>query len=234
MMPRIVRNIQSSPTLEITMLWNDRQHSERTSGILKNIKLFCLCTLWHPLYGGGTCVWCVSKLTKLLIYRCCSLLLLTNGLHRFLKMDYPNPWGLQWRQAEFQPVICHCMFWMVYFLIFVKNYISDDDDVWNYNDVGELSNETDHDSRSICYWYLDTSDDKSYSMKQEEEQRTVLSMKYSIVPFTRWLSYFPNTYNISIHKMHIWSLNLDLKWGSQLCRTFTENAVLSGPSRSGL
>ena len=54
--------------------------------------------------------------------------------------------------------------------------ISDDDYVQNYDDIGKLSNETDHDSGIICYQYSEAIDDKSYRMKQEEEQRTVLSM----------------------------------------------------------
>ena len=41
--------------------------------------------------------------------------------------------------------------------------ILDVDDVQNYDDVGKLTNETDHDSGSIFDRYLDTSDDKSYS-----------------------------------------------------------------------
>ena len=119
------------------------------------------------------------------------------------------------------------------FYSFGEETISDDDGVWNYNDVGELSNETDRDSGSICYWYLDASDDKCYHMKQEEEQRTMLSMNYSMYSsFYSLIIVFSK--NISIHKLHIWSLNLDVKWGCQLCHTFTGNAVLSGHSRSGL
>ena len=42
--------------------------------------------------------------------------------------------------------------------------ISDDDGVRN-NNVGELSNETDHDDGSIFDQYSDASNDKSYSIR---------------------------------------------------------------------
>ena len=46
----------------------------------------------------------------------------------------------------------------------------------NYNDVGEPNKETGCDSGIIFDHYSDASDDKSYSIKQEEEQCTVLSV----------------------------------------------------------
>ena len=66
------------------------------------------------------------------------------------------------------------MFWMVD-LIVLENILNDDY-IRNCNNVGELSNETDHDSRSIFARYSDASDDKSNSMKLEQEQCTVLSV----------------------------------------------------------
>ena len=58
--------------------------------------------------------------------------------------------------------------------------LSDDDDAQNYDNVGELSSETDSDSESIFDRYSDTNDDKSYSMKQMEVQRTVVNVIYSL------------------------------------------------------
>ena len=58
-------------------------------------------------------------------------------------------------------------FWVVYLRVLTK----DDDDVQNYDDVGEVSNEADRDSGSIY-----ASNDKSYIMKPEEEQLTLLSV----------------------------------------------------------
>ena len=51
------------------------------------------------------------------------------------------------QKAVFQPVICHHMFWMVDLIVLAN--ILDDDYVRNYNNVGELSSETDRDSQSI-------------------------------------------------------------------------------------
>ena len=64
-------------------------------------------------------------------------------------MDYPKP---QWSKAVLQPAILA-------------------DDVRNYNDVGELSNKTDHDSKCI----YDASDE-SESVRLKENLRMVLSM----------------------------------------------------------
>ena len=62
------------------------------------------------------------------------------------------------------------------FASFGEETILDDDDVWNYDDVGELCNETDCDSESIFYRFSSANDDESYSMKPEDEHRTVLAM----------------------------------------------------------
>ena len=78
------------------------------------------------------------------------------------------------QKAVFQPVICHHMFWMVDLIVLAN--ILDDDYVRNYNNVGELSSETDRDSQSIFDWYLDTRDDISDSMGLEQEQCTMLSV----------------------------------------------------------
>ena len=52
-------------------------------------------------------------------------------------MDYSNLRWLQWRKAIFQSVIYHCVLDGL-FDSFGKN----DDDVQNYKDAGELSNQT--------------------------------------------------------------------------------------------
>ena len=66
---------------------------------------------------------------------------------------------------------------------------------------------------SIVHWYLDASDNKHYTMKQEEEPCTLSSMLSSTAHFTCWLPYFPKVYNIPLHEMNIGSSNHDLKWG---------------------
>ena len=84
-------------------------------------------------------------------------------------MDYPNLQWLQWQKAVFQPLICYCIFLMVYLIFLMKKLM--------------LVNETDHDKEVISDLYSDASDYKSYSVKLEEEQRTVLSMSYSTAHF---------------------------------------------------
>ena len=54
--------------------------------------------------------------------------------------------------------------------------ISDDVYIQNFNDVDELNNETDHDRGIICNRYSDASNDKSYSIKPDEDQHTVLTV----------------------------------------------------------
>ena len=56
---------------------------------------------------------------------------------------------------------------------FGEETISDDDYIQNYDDIGKLSNESDHYSGAIFYQYSDANDDKSYSMTSEEEQCTL-------------------------------------------------------------
>ena len=48
---------------------------------------------------------------------------------------------------------------------FGEETISDDDYVWNYDDVGKFNNETDHASRIILDQYLDASDEKNVQNK---------------------------------------------------------------------
>ena len=56
---------------------------------------------------------------------------------------------------------------------FGEETISDDDDVRSYDKVGELSNETKGDSCSISDRYSDACDDKSYSMKPDQQSSSV-------------------------------------------------------------
>ena len=59
---------------------------------------------------------------------------------------------------------------------FGKETLLEDDYIRSYDNVGELNHTTDHDSWIIVDRYMDTSDDKSYSVKPEQEHHTVLSM----------------------------------------------------------
>ena len=52
---------------------------------------------------------------------------------------------------------------------FGEETMSDDVYVQNYNNVGELNNETIHDSGIIFYRYSDDRNEKSYSIKMEEK-----------------------------------------------------------------
>ena len=90
-------------------------------------------------------------------------------------MDYQNLRRLQWRKAVFLPVICHHVL-DGFFDSFGEETTLDDDCFQNYNGVGELSNKTDYDSWIILDRYSDASDDKSYSIKRQEEQCTALSV----------------------------------------------------------
>ena len=61
-------------------------------------------------------------------------------------MGYPNLRWPQLRKAVFQSVICDRMFWKIYLIDLAKklsNYVR------NYDNVGELSKEADHDSGNI-------------------------------------------------------------------------------------
>ena len=91
-------------------------------------------------------------------------------------MDYANLQWLKWRNAVFQPLICIDYVLDGLFDCFGEEIMSDDYYVRKYDDVGELSSETDHDNGSIVYRYSNTSDDSSYNVQLEEEQSIVLSM----------------------------------------------------------
>ena len=59
---------------------------------------------------------------------------------------------------------------------FCEETILDDGYIQNYDDVGKLSNKTDCDSKIIFDRYSYTIEDKSYILKLEKEQHTVLSV----------------------------------------------------------
>ena len=91
-------------------------------------------------------------------------------------MDSPNLRWLQWGKGSTSTT--HLSSYVVDGLpdSFDGEIILDDDYVWNYDDGGELSNKAGHESGIIFGKYWDTGNEKSYSMKLEEEQCTVLPM----------------------------------------------------------
>ena len=68
-------------------------------------------------------------------------------------MDYPNLCCPQWEGSISTSYLkLYVLGGLIY--SFGEENISDDDFIQNYDDVGELSNETVHDSRSIFDQYL--------------------------------------------------------------------------------
>ena len=73
---------------------------------------------------------------------------------------------------------------------FGKETISDDVYIQNYDSVGKLNNETDHDSRIIFYQYSDSRDDTNSSIKPEENvaYQIVNVIQFSLLTFQKYIT----------------------------------------------
>ena len=100
-------------------------------------------------------------------------------------------------------------------IIILMEKLLDDDDVRNYDDVGELSCKTKGDSGSIPVRYSDARDGNNHNMKPE--QHAVLSMQNGTAHLLADYRTF---------RSYIKSLNLNMKSGCDLCYTYTVNVIL--------